>query len=283
MIFKQSLLMTARVSRAIGWRAEAAAERLDPALVPRAVPENAAFKDLHRGRRAFVIGNGPSLATQDLSGLRGELVFTMNEFDRHPLCRSLLPVYHFLADPEYNDGTPRQEADIERISDKLGASHIFVPEWPSLQSARLRALLASGRLHPIPLVGSLAAEPVTEVDMCTGLPNVQSVAQLALMVAVYMGCDPIYLTGVDSDWAADPDLDRHFYEERTLDETWSWPYEEILEATLTMFRGYRHLWMYCRSRGVQVYNCTAGGLLDVFPRKRWEDVVRQPIVGELSP
>ena len=38
----------------------------------------AALKDIHKGRRAFIIGNGPSLRQTDLSKLRNEFTFGMN-------------------------------------------------------------------------------------------------------------------------------------------------------------------------------------------------------------
>src|SRR5574338_723622 len=38
----------------------------------------AALKDIHRGKRAFIIGNGPSLKQTDLSKLKNEITFGMN-------------------------------------------------------------------------------------------------------------------------------------------------------------------------------------------------------------
>ncbi|HLA08385.1 MAG TPA: hypothetical protein VJ022_13130, partial [Anaerolineales bacterium] len=38
----------------------------------------AALKDIHKGKRAFVIGNGPSLKQTDLSKLKNEITFGMN-------------------------------------------------------------------------------------------------------------------------------------------------------------------------------------------------------------
>jgi hypothetical protein len=258
----------------VGRRVESAAGRLERRLSPPTTyPDNARFRDLHRGRRAFVIGNGPSLAKQDVSVLQGELVFTMNSFDRHPASRLLLPVYHCLADPELNDNTAEREVFLDRIANGIGdESQVFTPAWTDMHAGAYARWRASGQLHLVPLVGDIAKDPVTSLDMCVGIPGVWSVAQMAIMIAAYMGCSPIYLIGLDSDWAASLDRDRHFYEERELDESWAWAYENILEETLFMFRGYRHLWEYLRRRGVDVYNCTEGGLLDVFPRKRFEDV-----------
>src|SRR5512147_1297094 len=40
----------------------------------------AALKDIHKGKRAFIIGNGPSLRQTDLSKLKNEITFCMNRF-----------------------------------------------------------------------------------------------------------------------------------------------------------------------------------------------------------
>ena len=274
MVMARFLSESARLCFGMGRRTAALGEKLSrPPVPPVAYPQNARFKDLHRGRRAFVIGNGPSLGNQDISTLKGELLFTMNSFDRHPLCRDLLPVYHFFADPEINDNSPEREAVLTRVADGIGESTVFVPAWPSMQSPTLERWRSAGRLYAVPLVGDLALGEIAVLDMCVGLPGVWSVAQLALMAAIYMGCSPIYLTGLDSDWASSLHRDRHFYSEREPDATWDMPYEGTLAETLSMFRGYRHLWEFCRSRQINVYNCTDGGLLDVFPRMRFEDVV----------
>ncbi|MEI6725434.1 MAG: hypothetical protein WCN81_04330 [Actinomycetes bacterium] len=269
----RSLGEVARVSLGLGRRAAGAAERLSRSSLAAAYPQNARFKDLHLGRPAFVVGNGPSLATQDLSALEGQLLFTMNSFDRHPLCGLLRPRYHFLGDPEIKDSSPKQEAYLQRIAAGMEESVFFVPAEPLSDSPTLHRWHADGRMFPVPMIGALAMEPVDVFDMCVGLPGVHTSAQLALMAAVFMGCEPIYLTGLDSDWAASFDRDRHFYGERELDESWDWAYEPILEETYYMFRGYRHLWDYCKGRGVHIYNCTAGGFLDVFPLKSLDEAI----------
>ena len=38
----------------------------------------AALKDIHKGQRAFIIGNGPSLKQTDLTKLKNEFTFGMN-------------------------------------------------------------------------------------------------------------------------------------------------------------------------------------------------------------
>jgi hypothetical protein len=43
-----------------------------------AIQRLAALKDIHKGKRAFIIGNGPSLKQTDLGKLKGEITFGMN-------------------------------------------------------------------------------------------------------------------------------------------------------------------------------------------------------------
>jgi len=269
----------AHTFRAVGDRASRRAWRiLNPPPVPR--PENSRLRNIHAGQRAFVIGNGPSLASQDLSVLKGELLFTMNSFDRHPMARELAPVYHHLADPLLASGTPETEEMLLRIERGIGDSQIFIPAWGPTESARLRQWRSDGRLWFVPMRGSLADDPVDALEMSVRVPEVQSTSQLAIMTAIYMGCNPIYLLGLDSDWAASMNLDRHFYIEPTLNrEPGTGPkpltYQTILECTLRLWKGYTHLRDYCEPRTIEVFNCTAGGLLDVFPRKTFDEVVSQ--------
>lgn len=43
-----------------------------------AIERLASLKDIHKGQRAFIIGNGPSLKNTDMSKLKGEITFGMN-------------------------------------------------------------------------------------------------------------------------------------------------------------------------------------------------------------
>ena len=60
----------------------------------------AALKDIHKGERAFIIGNGPSLKQTDLGKLKGEFTFGLNRiylmfpelgFQHHLFCLGQRP------------------------------------------------------------------------------------------------------------------------------------------------------------------------------------------------
>jgi hypothetical protein len=64
---------------ALGRAAQWPAARFSP-LRRQSMRRLAALKDVHRGERCFIIGNGPSLKKTDLSRLSGEFTFGMNRF-----------------------------------------------------------------------------------------------------------------------------------------------------------------------------------------------------------
>src|SRR6476659_3558999 len=75
-----------------------------------------AFRNIHAGRRCFILGNGPSLNRTDLSLLKDEFTFCSNRFylmlDR-PELRGFRPTYYVCS----NDLVVEQCApDIERLS-----------------------------------------------------------------------------------------------------------------------------------------------------------------------
>ena len=54
------------------------------------------YRDKYKGKRCFVVGNGPSLNEQDLSLLAEEYVFTVNELMRHERFSLLKSNFHIL-------------------------------------------------------------------------------------------------------------------------------------------------------------------------------------------
>ena len=56
------------------------------------------FKDRHRGRRAFVLGMGPSLRAEDLDLLRGDIAFACNKIYLTFETTDWRPSYYFVVD-----------------------------------------------------------------------------------------------------------------------------------------------------------------------------------------
>jgi hypothetical protein len=241
--------------------------------------ENEEFRGLHAGRRAFVIGNGSSLQTQDLNRLDGELLFTMNAFHKHPLCLRRPPTYHFLADPLYFDGSESSKRFLSDLTSTCPGTTLFVPvsAVPSFRAACERTGV---RLRGLPFVGDFGTARTPEIDLCRRIPGCQSVSQSAIVAAMFMGCSPIVLLGMDHDWAAHRGPDRHFYQGKTFvahpGEVASLAevgYREDLESLVRLWRGYERLRDWAAASGFRIVNATNGGFLDVFERVTLDEVL----------
>ncbi len=145
------------------------------------------LKDRHRGRRAFVIGAGPSLQTSDLDRLRDEITFASNKiylaFDDttwRPTYYSVMDVLVARNNAEKIRGLQLTHIHSQRVQTALGEDPRFLYLNP----------LPSIRLFGAPLPGFSR-------DMMCGIHSGSTVIYLQLQLAFYLGIREVYLIGVD--------------------------------------------------------------------------------------
>ena len=64
---------------------------------------NKTLKNAYKGKRCFIVGNGPSLKHYDLSKLTNEHVFTVNNMMMTDHFKILNPNFHLFFDPNFLD------------------------------------------------------------------------------------------------------------------------------------------------------------------------------------
>jgi hypothetical protein len=241
------------------------------------LPANAKRENAHRGQRCFVIGNGPSLARQEIEPLAGQITFAMNGFLNHPAIKTVNPTYYCLVDPIYFDGSAPSDRFLDRLFATATQSHFILP-YRAAATALDRWRLPPDRATFVAFAGNLSTCRLKKVDLTRPLPSIQNCAQLATLAALYFGCSSICLVGMDHDWAAHRGTDTHFYPQKTLEnhpvahaECGRYPYMTILEDALTLWRGYATLRRHAEAMGVRILNCSDGGFLDVFDRAEYRD------------
>ena len=238
---------------------------------------NARFSDIHVGTRAFVVGNGPSLQRQDLSRLAGERLFVVNGFWRNPgLAKQ--PTAICLADPLWFEENALLEEEIASMRAVATTGDFFLPTWGKA-AAEARGLFPHDRAFYCKFYDSMETAEGFEFDLTGPIPAVQSVSQFAILVALYMGCNPIYLIGMDHDWLSSPSVAiTHFYDPdenapNTGDSVdHGQTYGQNLEAVAKLWRGYGNLRRVATDNGRQIINATDGGFLDVFERAPYDSL-----------
>lgn len=247
---------------------------------------NEIYRNKHRGQRCFVIGTGPSLNTQDLDPLGTELTFVMNAFWQHPIADKWQPTYYLLSDSVYFDGSEHSVGFMRSMNQRISTSTFFAPlhfkekilELQLLPADRTSWLGFGSEFHE---AGTL----VEEIDLTSLVPNPRSVSQLCIMAALYMGCSPIYLLGLDHDWLAHMGQNRHFYKGHAGFEGHpkhrpvlaDWGYRANMESQLILWSGYEKLRDLADRKGSQILNATNGGFLDVFERANYEELIDRQV------
>lgn len=241
--------------------------------------KNAPLKNMFAGRRCFLVGNGPSLATTDITRLKDEVAIVASSFFRHPDSKTVNPQFWVFADP-YFWQRPEQYfiPALQSAVDKGVCTRLFAP------SGGL-SYFASTHLGPLVDFHSYHYgdrwDINSPIDFSHAIPPFgQNTMTVCLMLAIHLGCNPIYFIGCDRDyWNMTKEeyktyAVRHFYHEEKPQSTCNeyMPWEEWLKARTRTDWEYEQLKQYAALWGFSIYNATPGGLFESYPRVDYQSL-----------
>lgn len=223
------------------------------------------FHNLHAGQRAFVIGNGPSLKRTDPRRIRDAVtfgcnsIFLLNEFE---------PTYYCVED---------------HICAEDRCQQINALPWSKFLAGDLRRWLTNGHFFN----GHRAAEIDTfNTDFAAGIQVGASVAFTMMQLAFYMGCDPVYLIGLDHSYDVSSfrkeagttvltatGHDVNHFDARCIANGLRSNYPNMARMEKAYGLSRETFTRY----GRQIYNATAGGRLETFDRLDFETIVNGPL------
>lgn len=242
------------------------------------------LRGAYAGQRCFILGNGPSLATQDLSPLADEHTFVTNWFANHPEVSLIRPSFYCICSHELFGGwakpTPQFNNELRDRIESIEPTRMFLPyrfkpyvETAGLFQSHDRRYLIFDR----PKMGIDEAGMI-ETDLHQPLHDGYTVIiTFCLPLARWMGFTEIYLLGVDSDYgiAQENDPKQYFYD--TVLHTSSTSKFESLQRIWTpggpVFRNYEIVRRTFEREGISIVNLTRGGQLETFERRTYEEVV----------
>lgn len=238
--------------------------------------KNSRLKGHHEGERCFIIGNSPSVNNQNLKLLRDETTFMVNRAFLHPDYEIIKPTYHVIVDPKL--GTGEWDLDFLRQAQEKNSDVTFLlhADWYSMS----RFEQVKRRYNIYWLLQTLDPIPNTRKMFCdlTRITYSMYVVEQAITAAMYMGFKDIYFTGVEGNglFLLLQEQASHFYGKNQEDSTKVTDPIELSRALAhksRWIRSWYYLSLFAEQHGHNIVNLTDGGILNMFKRDQFENVV----------
>ena len=246
--------------------------------------KNIEYKDKYKGKRCFIIGNGPSLKKHDLTLLKDEFVLTVNSMTITKEFDLITPDFHVMVDStRFNVNNEIMHKNILDLANKKD-SPICV--FPLRFKDYIEKYNIDKKVNIIYVYANSKVRQINRINLTGRVPPYQNVLNIALYSAIYLGFSKIYLIGYDMtgfisvyDENNNISYGGHFYEDDNKREK---KYMEklhrertnefLLSAYASVFKLLRLTKEYALKHGVEIYNAGKGGALDVFPKIKYEDL-----------
>ena len=233
---------------------------------------NKALQNCFKGRRCFVIGNGPSLKQHDLLPLGNEVTVVMNHFYAHPVLKHWSPTVHCAGDPSGDYWLHSLERMLTEIHSDYHLLRLSVKPFVDKLNIDIPENIRYTKAHTDIFNWP---QKCLSLDLTQPLPRVQNTSILAVELALAMGCSPIYLLGLDYDYLSHRSMDRHFYEAKDSSfkpvDLGATSFEHQMMVCLNIWRCHETLKQIAETRGQEIINITEGGFLDVYPLGKYCD------------
>jgi Protein of unknown function DUF115 len=251
-----------------------------PALPKGSAPNDheqlAFFYNRFKGKRCFIIGNGPSLNKHDLSLLQNEYTFAVNSIYYKTRETGFRPTFFVVEDSSVIKENLKEivsyEAPFKFFPTIYRSLHPKVPGTYFFDIDRGFYEKSSPNY----------AIPRFSTDITKGVFCGQSVTYVNLQLAFFMGFTEVYLIGMDFDYeiplshkrigdvlVSDSDDTNHFHKDYFgKGKTWKDP---KLDRVLMNYKMARLVYE-CAGRGI--FNATVGGKLEAFERISYDGLFR---------
>lgn len=218
------------------------------------------FRNIHCGKRCFIVATGPSLLVHDLDILceNGEKCISMNRVYNLFAQTAWRPDYYMIEDAMMIEDLGREIAD-------MNLPVKFVSSMPA-EYWKQREVKNSIKYKLINLDMTGGEPPLFSENIEKCVYEGSTVTYACIQLAVYMGFSDIYLLGVDFNYSQD------LYDERNHFAGYQKDKKIRLNKVYPerMLAAYESAKQYAKEHGIRIYNATRGGKLEVFERVNFD-------------
>ena len=218
------------------------------------------YKNIHKGKRCFIVGTGPSQNVKDLNLLKDEITIAVNNAYKSYDSTEWRADYYVVMDDNaeklldnlFMEGSEYKGVFIHNGLQYKG-KHCIKMADDAAHTLLLRTFWHRWfpRIFPIMRFSD---------DLSKVIYTGKTVVLACIQIAAYMGFDEIYLSGIDCDYHGmlHSSIMGGNEEEKKR--------ERLLKSGELMMEQFEALSEILPEYGIKVYNATRGGRLEVFPR-----------------
>lgn len=259
----------------IKWQIYLFCTRLSNPILRGSLIANKSIKNTHKGERCVIVGNGPSLKSQEMSLLKSVFTFTVNNiFKNQSLYDSVDTDCHVEIDPSFLN---MPDTDFAQMLSALASNEKRRLFLTSSANLKRKSMIESHNMMPVFLYMHKYLVDMKWPNLSFSAYSVHNVVLAAIQCAMYMGFSEIILVGCDMtsfyenlEYNANGkcidnhihEIDFKYYELIRKEKDNSYMLSEYGQ-TLNEFKKLAEI---AHANGVKILNATNGGILDMLPR-----------------
>ena len=253
------------------------------------VEKNKELKDIHRGKRCFIIGSGTSIQKNNLKLLKDEIVFAVNNLYVHEdypvFMQEPFAKYHVIAPihlPQTEGEWTAWFKDMEKrvpynVKLLLGLDAFvknikYIFDKNNLFQKHIKYWYYTGIIRDYNFYTFRAAH----IDLTKIVWSAYAVSVYALISAIFMGFKKIYLLGMDHDYFLYNDETQMRFYKTALHQknefARSFGDAFYVKEFLRQYYIFSDYSLLRDNVDVEIYNASSGGILRIFPRVRYEEL-----------
>ncbi|MGD9554003.1 MAG: hypothetical protein AB7D96_03745 [Arcobacteraceae bacterium] len=236
------------------------------------------IKNMYKGKRCFIIGTAPSIKEQDLSLLKHDYVMGVSKLFYNNSYISINPSFHVYSPIlSYHSQCYSENTFLKMLQDMNN----LIPETTELFFhigdkcfIETNNLFVHNKIHWTSYNVWNEFEQMPDFNL-TNMPNIWSVSESAIQIALYLGFEEIFLVGFDHDWFNGllNYFDKNIMKHHAINEK-EFVIQHGLDSELQMrrhayiFSKYKKL--YDLEQNIYNANANANTYVDTFPKVEYE-------------
>lgn len=223
--------------------------------------------NIHKGKRAFIVCNGPSLRADDLTKIykNKDISFASNKIQGVFSKTAWRPTYYCVFDEGY-------QYSLLDVMNEIPAEMKFFRDKSFIVTRNIKSptiwLKTDGRRK-------LLENPQFSDNIGNCVYTIATVTYTMLQIAVHMGIREIYIIGCDNSYGIERTKDgaiidrgkASYFKGSGMEKNSS-----VIAATWEMNIAYEYAAKYASEHGINIINATRGGYLEAFPRADFDSL-----------